>query len=183
MMDGATIYNICDRVPILKTGFYGIVEFEKICAKKIEYNWMERDFVIINAYNAHWLCLMWIDSKSAVLFDTLSGEVTCEKNKMRDVMFRCFVGMKNLKFLYGKNRIQDTGNLTCGEHVIYFLIFQTIFILNNDRPDLHYVSEIVQYAKKCNLTPDEFVWKEIYVELKLAKPPVLMNVLNWYECR
>ena len=52
----------------------------------------------------------------------------------------------------------------------------------NDRPDLHYVSEIVQYAKKCNLTPDEFVWREIYVKLKLAKPPVLMNVLNWYEC-
>ena len=183
MMDGATIYDICDRVPILRTGFHGILEFEKIYVKKIERDWLKRDFVIINAYNAHWLALMWIDSKSAVLFDTLSGKVTCDKDEMRDVVFRCFVGMKNLKFLYGKNRIQNTENLTCGEHVIYFLMFQSIFILDNDRPDLRYVSEIVKCAKKFDLTPDEFVWREIYVELKLAEPPVLMNVLNWYECR
>ena len=182
-MDGATMYDICDRVPILRTGFHGIIKFEKICASKIERSWLKRDFVIINAYNAHWLTLMWIDSKSAVLFDTLSGEITCEKNAMRDVVFRCFVGMKNLKFVYGENRIQDAGNLTCGEHVIYFLMFQNIFMLNNDRPDLRYVSEIVKYAKRFDLTPDEFVWREIYVELKPAKPPVLMNVLNWYEYR
>ena len=89
--------------------------------------------------------------------------------------------MEKLIFQYGENKIQHKGALTCGEHVLYFILYQSVFYSKNRCFDFKYVSKLVNFCKKIGLNPDEFVWKEIYVKLKLANPPDLMQVLSWYE--
>ena len=66
--------------------------------------------------------------------------------------------------------------MTCSEHVIYYVLYQNIFYIKNKHFDLNYTSKITKYCLEHKTTPDELVWKEIYVNLKLAKPPDLMNV-------
>ena len=101
--------------------------------------------MIIKAHNAHYLAIMWADSNSAILFDAPSGKETCRKCEMKDIILSCFVGMKKLEFQYGKNGIQDTGNLSCGKSHLFCIVSK--YIRSNDRPDLHYVSDIVKHSK------------------------------------
>ena len=147
--------------------------------KKVNYNWMQRDFVIINIANAHRVVMIWTDRETVILFDTLSGELTFDKPVLKKIILKCFTGTKNVIFLYGK--IQGDDTLICGEHIIYFILFQNIYYMKNGYLDLNYISRLNRYCHKHNLTPDRFIWREIYIELNLAEPPDLMKVLKWFK--
>ena len=95
---------------------------------------------------------------------------------MEKIVLRCFYGVKRVLFQYGDGKLQGTGALTCSEHVIYYVLYQNIFYLKLKRFDLNYTSKITKYCLERGITPDELVWKEIYVDLELAKPPNLMKV-------
>ena len=157
-----------------------MLKFEKICVEKIKITWRKRDFIIVNVQNAHWMVLMWADSKTVLLFDTLSGKLTFEKPVMKQLIMTCFIDTERLIFQYGENKLQKNSSLTCGEHAAYFILYQNIFCIENGFLDLDYVSNIEKYCMDHNLDTDEFVWLEIYNKLKLDYPPDLRQVLNWY---
>ena len=181
-MNGATLCEIFESMPFLKNFFRGIFKFENIVQTKTDTRtWNARDFAIINLQNAHWFTLLWINSDTVILFDTLSGNLTLKKPIMKQTIVDSFIGVEHLIFQYGKNKIQKNGALTCGEHVVYYVLYQNLFYLENGRFDLDYISKIVKYCNESRLNTDEFVWIEIYSKLKLAEPPDLMAVLMWYE--
>ena len=100
---------------------------------------------------------------------------------MKQILLGCFDEVKKIIFQYGGHKLQKSGALTCGEHVIYFILFQSIFYIENRHFELNYVSKIAEYCHEHKITPDEFVSDEIYNNLELGKPPDLRQVLNWYE--
>ena len=102
---------------------------------------------------------------------------------MEQIVLRCFYGLKKVIFQYGDGKLQKVGALTCSEHIIYYALYQNLFYLKNKRFDLNYISKITKYCLKHKITPDEFVWKEIYINLELARPQNLLKVLNWYDHR
>lgn len=179
-MNGAQLYNVFTSIPILKKKFRGIVRFKDICDHRIYGNWSVGDYLIINFKNAHWLSLLWENSDTIMLFDALGGKLTFKKYVMKKEIVRCF-GVKNVKFQYGNHYLQKTDSLTCAEHVIYFALFQSIFYLENGFFENEYANKLERYCHKRNISPDELIWKEIYVNLKLLDPPDLKKVLNWYQ--
>lgn len=178
-MDSETLIDIFDKISLMKTSFCGIIEFKNIKRLK-NTKWDTLDFIVLNS-NGHWLTLIWMNSDTIMLFDTLSGEMTYCKSRMKKILLNTFSGVRRVIFQYGEDRIQKNGTLICGEHVLYFLMFQTIFFLERGYFDLNYVSRLVNFCNQNGLDTDEFVWNEIYVKLKLTKPPDLMQVLHWYE--
>ena len=180
-MNGAQLYNAFSKIPVLKNKFLGIVTFKEICENVIYLDWTKRDFILINFRDLHWIVMIWIKADTVIIFDSLSGELSMEKQAMKQILLRCFHGIKKVIFQYGNGKLQGTGALTCSEHVIYYVLYQNIFYLKNKHFDLNYTSKITKYCLKHKITPDELVWKEIYINLELAKPPNLMKVLNWYE--
>ena len=180
-MDGAQLYAVFNKIPILKNKFLGILTFKEICENIIHLDWAKRDFILINFRNLHWILIIWTNVDTVIIFDSLSGELMLKKKTMEKIVLRCFYGVKRVLFQYGDGKLQGTGALTCSEHVIYYVLYQNIFYLKHKRFDLNYTSKITKYCLERGITPDELVWKEIYVNLELAKPPNLMKVLNWYE--
>ena len=180
-MDGAQLYAIFNKIPILKNKFLGILTFKEICENIIHLGWAKRDFILINFRDLHWIIIIWINVDTIIIFDSLSRKLMPKKKTMKQIVLRCFYGLKKVIFQYGDGKLQKVGALTCSEHIIYYALYQNLFYLKNKRFDLNYISKITKYCLKHKITPDEFVWKEIYINLELARPPNLMKVLNWYD--
>jgi hypothetical protein len=180
-MNGIVLNSILQRVPFTKKYFYGIITFETICKKRNSASWKTRDVIIINVRNAHWISLIWVDSTSAILFDSLSGIMTLNKKSMSRIFKNHFVEMENLIFQYGDDKLQNISALTCGEHVLYNILYQNIFFMENGQFDFDYVSSICKYCSSKNISPDQLVWKEIYSKIGLTDPPNLFKALTWYE--
>ena len=180
-MNGAQLYAVFDKIPILKDKFLGILTYKEICENRIHLGWSKCDFILINFRDLHWIMIMWINVDTIIIFDSLSGKLMPKKKTMEQIVSRCFYGLKKVIFQYGNGKLQKVGALTCSEHIIYYVLYQNLFYLKNKRFDLNYISNITKYCFKHRITPDEFVWKEIYINLELAKPPNLMKVLNWYD--
>ena len=181
-MDSITINKICTEIPILKYFFLGIVKFEDISMGKLTIESQNcGKFLIINVKDAHWIVLMWCGSAKIILFDSLYGKLTLPKHLLERIICKSFIGIKNILFIYGMGRLQNPEFLSCGEHVIYFTLYEIWFYLNNGLLNEHYISKIVSYCKKNKILPDLFVWEEIYLHLQLARPPNLYKVLNWFN--
>ena len=179
-MNGSQLCNVFEHITILEKFFCGIVEFRQICSTKSTTSWRSHDFLVVNVNNWHWILLMWINSKTLIVFDSLSGKFTFKKQIMKQILFNCFSRVNRICFVYGRHRLQNDDLLTCGEHVIYFILFQTLFYIENGYFSSDYISEIENYCAIHRLTPDQFVWNEIYVKLKLLSPPDLKQVVDWY---
>ena len=107
---------------------------------------------------------MWINLDTVILFDSLHGKSMLEKEPLRQILLKCFYGLKNVKFrCCTKQTIQENDALTCAEHVIYFILFENIFYLKNGYFELNYCRKLFNYCRKQKITPDEFVWNEIYI--------------------
>ena len=130
-MDGAQLYAVFNKIPILKNKFLGILTFKEICENIIHLGWAKRDFILINFRDLHWIVIIWINADTVIIFDSLSGKLMLKKKSMEQIVLRCFYGVKRVIFQYGDGKLQGTGALTCSEHVIYYVLYQNIFYLRH----------------------------------------------------
>ena len=149
-MNGAQICDVFNPIPFLNNKFHGIIAFKDICKNNIFVPWVKCDFLVINWKNSHWMSLLWLDLDTVVLFDSLHGKLSFKKELMKQILLRCFDGVKQVIFQYGKHKLQRNGALTCAEHVIYFILFQNVFYLQKGYFELHYCRKLIEYCRKKN---------------------------------
>ena len=182
-MDGFTIQNICTNNAILKSYFLGIVrlrDLEARCLKDIKT--VCGNFLIINIRNLHWIALMWgKHAKRVFVFDSLGGgSMFLNKHSLQRIIFKNF-NIKNVSFQVSGGNLQDVDSLTCGEHVIYWCIYQILFFQSFGFIDPRYVRRVAVYCKKHFLKVDSFIWDEIYIKFRLAPPPNLEQIMYYLE--
>ena len=83
-MDGAQLYAVFNRIPILKNKFLGILTFKEICENIIHLDWAKRDFILINFRNLHWILIIWTNVDTVIIFDSLSGKLMLKKGDGKD---------------------------------------------------------------------------------------------------
>ena len=82
-MDGAQLYAVFNKIPILKNKFLGILTFKEICENIIHLDWTKRDFILINFRNLHWILIIWTNVDTVIIFDSLSGELMLKKRRWK----------------------------------------------------------------------------------------------------
>ena len=182
-MDSKTIQHICSHNVLLKSCFLGIIRFKDLETLRLKNVKVQcGDFFIVNIRNLYWIALMWgKEAKQLFVFDSLSAKsLSLNKNLLRKIIFRNF-NIKAIVFQYGKGRLQNFDSLTCGEHVIYWCMYQNLFYKNHGYFDTCYVHKVVMYCKRHCLTVDFFIWNAIYNNLRLALPPNLDTLLHYVD--
>ena len=180
-MDSRTIHKICTDVSILKDKFLGVVRLRDLLTVRENNETCLRlaktgQFFIVNVENVHWIAFLWIDPNRMFVFDSLG--LTDNKTMKQTISF--VFGVQNVKFLHAKNNyIQSSDSLTCGEHVVYFCLYQTLFDKVNKHFDEEYIKNLKQFCINSNISTDLFVWLEIYDKMKLAQVPDLHEIINW----
>ena len=88
-------------------------------------------------------------------------------------------GIQKISFQYGEDgNLQSFDALTCGEHNIYYLIYQKLYFENNSCFDLNYITTLEKYCKNHYINVDDFVSQEVYRKMSLAEVPNLNEILH-----
>lgn len=182
-MNGQTMHDICTQVRILNEKFLGVVRLDElITVRKQRGNTLFADknkksrFFIVNIANSHWIALLWSDADRVLVFDSLG--ITNKETLTENIVF--VFGIQKIKFLYAKtNYIQNIDSLTCGEHCIYFVLYETTFYKDNKHFDEEYIKRLKRFCRKNYTSTDYFVWSEIYDRMKLARVPNLHELIHW----
>ena len=176
-MDDSTLTKICLENSVLRIFFCGVVQFEYLCADDYGLTNEIGNFLICNVANQHWFALQYRKNNTIAIFDSLEGKLLPRKQRIRKVLQSDFK-VQNVLFILPK-KLQNKNSLFCGEHTLYWLLHQSEFLLLRKHFDDKYSKRIIAFCHKKKISPDYFVWNEIYRKLRLAAPPNLEKVLTW----
>ena len=182
-MDENTIQEICCNNEILSHYFAGIVAWSDIESSDISLHKLG-SFVIINFENSHWFAIQKIGEDKALIFDSFGGGCIPSKNDLRNASINLFSPHPKrltLDFVVSKsNVLQKSNSLSCGEHVINFLLYSCKSLKCFNQIEKNYASKLIKVSKKLNISCDMYVWNKIYNILHLAPKPNLAEVCEWY---
>ena len=183
-MDEKTLRNICSNNELLSEYFAGIETWRNIPASNIQLHKIG-SFVIINFENSHWFAIQKIKWNKMLIFDSFGGEFIPSKKSLAKASSHLsspHAKSISLDFVVSKSRSLQTINaLTCGEHVINFLLYSCKMMKKLGQIKNNYASKLLQLVKKLKISSDIYVWNEIYNIMQLAPKPNLNKVCGWYE--
>ena len=183
-MDKTTLKQICSRSEILHPFFRGIQRFESLGQQKYKLK-KNGDFLVLNIADQHWFTIQR-RNHCVYVFDSLSGLMLPEKSKMLATCKELLGGCSPRRLIYDfpHTPLQSSKSLTCGEHVIVYLLNNCYFLKHSLKTSIKkqkYAHSLLRFSKRHNITPDECVWREVYINLRLAKIPNMREVVEWYN--
>lgn len=178
-MDEKSIIGFCKENSILRHFFRGVFLFEK---SKLSRMIKIGDFEILNIQNSHWIVVIKTGIRNFMFFDSLNGVLLPSKKYIKHMFWRNMHIAPKIIFIFpGRYELQKSDVITCGEHSVYFALYQTSYYIIHGVFDKHYVQNIVKISEYRNESSDQFIWSQIYDKLKLGPKPDLNLVFDWYN--